>query len=84
MSIASLQRAEREFEGGRAAFAAALGVSASTVGMWHVRNNIPTNYLKPIEVVMGGRVTVYQLLEDIEAAAHPDRVPAEPSPERAA
>lgn len=66
MAIPSLSRAEKLFEG-RPAFAAKLGVSASTVGMWHNRGNIPTAYLKEIEDAAAGQVTVYELLADIEA-----------------
>lgn len=65
MPILALQRAERGFDGGRAALASRLGVSISTIGMWHFRSNIPTEYLKPIEDATG--VSVYDLLADIEA-----------------
>lgn len=66
MAIRSLQRAEKCFDGGRSGLAVVLGVSTSTVGMWHVRSNIPTEYLKPIEDATG--VSVYELLADIEEA----------------
>ncbi len=66
MPILALQRAERGFDGGRAALASRLGVSISTIGMWHFRSNIPTEYLKPIEDATG--VSVYDLLADIESA----------------
>lgn len=66
MPILALRRAERGFDGGRAALASRLGVSISTIGMWHFRSNIPTEYLKPIEDATG--VSVYDLLADIESA----------------
>jgi len=67
MALPTLARAEAEAKG-RAALAARLGVSYSTIGMWHQRNSIPAEYLDEIEATAAGKVTVYDLLADMRAA----------------
>lgn len=67
MSLPSLSKAEDAVQG-RANLASLLKVSYSTVGMWHARGSIPSEWLGEIERVTRRQVTVYDLLSDISAA----------------
>ncbi|MGE0745270.1 MAG: YdaS family helix-turn-helix protein [Rhodospirillales bacterium] len=65
-AIPSLARAE-EICGGRAKFASLLGVSYSTVGMWHLRGSVPNSKLLDVQEVTRRKVTVQHLLADMRA-----------------